>query len=967
MANKKSKKKKHKKEEKLSSLCEDEKEERNTKRCISSKSKHKHRHHVSFDKDEAKGRKTIVSLSEKTFEARSNKTDVGESKSKKKRSKKNKNKGTEKSRPVLNLPNVHEKKCVNAKSKHKNASPHISENQPKHQPSSEEVTKKRQKLVSRKSVSEDLRSTLAKDDCLLEKPHQRRMKRRLSPELHAQPKRRYVKNRTDVAQTNCHFEAPTEMRKKLVGKRSKNINQPAGASLLISHGKTINNTSKEAMSAVKHVGSKLKLKLLFGEDISPKKQDHVKQRKASGVLLGEKSQSFCGSITNTKFKIPKLPSAVKAQTNTDIFNVDFSDSRTQITPQLSHPGSSPAKPQNFLLRQQMQKPEEVSAQTSHELSSPCSSRLSYVSHQVQQVHKDDKREVPMPDSASCNKQHISAPKAPKTYDFDHEVHLVEELHLARSERRLEVNLEQNCGELTCMDIDPPEEGANTILKKQALLIVLDTNVLLSHLEFVKKIRSHGFGGLGLPTLLIPWVVLQELDYLKSGKLSSKVEDKARPAVHYIYSCLKNQEPRLMGQSMQLASQADCGPGVVNNDDRVLQCCLQYQALYPEGALVLCTNDKNLCSKALLSGVKAYSKADLIIEAEGTTSTILKPDLQYFYARPAVMSPVGHVEKEKQGLQDNRNSIVVDEQELSEYVSLLESCLQAVLSEVLTEEMKAAYGDLWTEIVYVKPPWSLEGLLKCFKKHWIAVFGIIIKRSLLSCVEMLSDCLCSDRSIEHTSVLSAVSLATKLLSALSGRSQYNGHVAHALSTLHTLQQRLQSSKAPLESGNYDSKEADNEDSLMAEIEEDAALSPCTSHQEVWALFESIWNNVCQISSSLFSALHYTPGTTEPSLRSTSPPPQEALSCLQRLSTALKQLLEALQRLLSADSSVQDAQSLLSFIQTSEIAAMEPRFTARSLFDCVSQQEYREKLCVGGAQLSELCVNLDQCAAAVRSWP
>ncbi|XP_056337392.1 transcriptional protein SWT1 isoform X2 [Danio aesculapii] len=950
MASKKSKKKKHKKEE--SCLCEDEKEERDTKRVISSKSKHHHR--VSFDKDEAKGRRATVSLPEKTFEAILNKRDAGESK--KKRTKKNKNKGTEKSKPVLTLPNKHDKKCMNVKGKHKNASPHISEKKPKDQPSSEVVAKKRQKLVSRKPASEDLRWTLAKDDCLLEKLQQRRMKpmkRRLSQELHVQPKRRNVKNGTDVAQT-----APTEMRKKLVGKRSKKINQPAGASLLDSPGKTMKNNSKEAMPAVKHVRSKPKLL----EDISPKKKDHVKQRKALGVLLREKHPAFCGSIANTKFKIPKLPSAVKAQTNTDIFNVNSSDRRTQITPQPSLPGSSPAKPQNFLLRQQMQKPEEVSAQTSHELSSPCSSRLSYVSHQVQQVHTDDKREVTMSDSAFRNEQHISSQKAAKTYDFDQEVHLVEELHLARSERRLDVNLEQNCGELTCMDIDPPEEGANTIPKKQAVLIVLDTNVLLSHLEFVKKIRSCGFGGLGFPTLLIPWVVLQELDYLKSGKLSSKVEDKARPAVHYIYSCLKNQEPRLMGQSMQLASQADCGPGVVNNDDRVLQCCLQYQALYPEGALVLCTNDKNLCSKALLSGVKAYSKADLVNEAEGATSKILEPDLQYFYAHPAVISPARPLEKEKQGSQDNRNSIVVDEQELSEYVSLLESCLQAALSEVLTEEMNAAYGDLWTEIVYVKPPWSLEGLLKCFKKHWIAVFGLIINRSLLSCVEMLNDCLCSDRSVEHTSVLSAVSLATELLSALSGRSQYNGHVAHALSTLHTLQQRLQSPKAPLESG-----EADDEDSLMAEIEEDAALPPSTSHQEVWALFESIWNNVCQISTSLFSALHYTPGTTESSLRSTSPPPQEALSCLQRLSAALKQLLEALQRLLSADSSVQDAQTLLSFIETSEIAAMEPRFTARSLFDCVSQQEYREKLCVGGAQLSELCVNLDQCAAAVRSWP
>ena len=34
--------------------------------------------------------------------------------------------------------------------------------------------------------------------------------------------------------------------------------------------------------------------------------------------------------------------------------------------------------------------------------------------------------------------------------------VVEELHLAR--KKLEVNVMQSYGELTCMDIDPPEEG-----------------------------------------------------------------------------------------------------------------------------------------------------------------------------------------------------------------------------------------------------------------------------------------------------------------------------------------------------------------------------------------------------------------------------------------------------------------------------------------------------------------------------
>ncbi|XP_065124297.1 transcriptional protein SWT1 isoform X2 [Paramisgurnus dabryanus] len=659
------------------------------------------------------------------------------------------------------------------------------------------------------------------------------------------------------------------------------------------------------------------------------------------------------------------------------------DTRTRWDAQSCLPKTAAASSSNTFLspQQQRQKPQNILGQTSDSPSVNCSSHLLNLSSAVavQQVQVDKSRDVATPSNTSCEEicnvhssaqeqkeeYHLKSQDLAETFDCDYEMELVEELHLARSERRLEVNLVENCGELTCMDIDPPEEGISAMLNegqhKKSLLIVLDTNVLLSHLEFVKKIKSNGLAALGFPTLLIPWVVLQELDYLKSGKLSSKVEDKARPAVHYIYSCLKNQEPRLLGQSMQQASQAVCGLGVVNNDDRVLQCCLQYQDLYPDGALVLCTDDKNLCSKALLSGVKALSKADLVKEVNENSLAILN----YPRAPPTASSPAAPVEKgshtEKATWQEKKHE-AVEERQLSECVSVLESCLLGALSEVLEVEMKAAFGDLWTEIVYVKPPWSLEGILKCFKKHWIAVFGNIIKRSLLSSVEMLSDYLCSNRSTDHTcrSVLGAVRGAAELLSALAGRSQYSGRVDHALSSLHMLQQRLQAPKTPVRTDD------DDEDSLMAEIEEDETPPPHTCHQEVWSLFESIWNNVCQISSALFSALHYSPGATEPCLQATSHPPREALSCLHRVSTGLTQLLEALQRVLSLDSSVQDAQLLLSFIKTSEIAAMEPRFTARDLFDCLSQQEYREKLCVGAAQLSELSANLDHCAAAFSSW-
>jgi len=73
------------------------------------------------------------------------------------------------------------------------------------------------------------------------------------------------------------------------------------------------------------------------------------------------------------------------------------------------------------------------------------------------------------------------------------------------------------------------------------------------------------------------------------------------------------------------------------------------------------------------------------------------------------------EAEKEGPQKNRSRNAAEERQLSECVSLSESCLQEALSEVLQEEMKAAYGDLWTEV----PLHSLQPMIvhscKCYMK------------------------------------------------------------------------------------------------------------------------------------------------------------------------------------------------------------------------------------------------------------
>lgn len=62
---------------------------------------------------------------------------------------------------------------------------------------------------------------------------------------------------------------------------------------------------------------------------------------------------------------------------------------------------------------------------------------------------------------------------------------------------------------------------------------------------------HVLLGLGFPVIIITWVGLQEMDSLKRWRsLSGSVAHLATPAISYIYNCLRSQEPRLRGQSMQ---------------------------------------------------------------------------------------------------------------------------------------------------------------------------------------------------------------------------------------------------------------------------------------------------------------------------------------------------------------------------------------------------------------------------------
>ena len=80
-------------------------------------------------------------------------------------------------------------------------------------------------------------------------------------------------------------------------------------------------------------------------------------------------------------------------------------------------------------------------------------------------------------------------------------------------------------------------------------MVLDTNVLLSHLQFLVELKDFAIKGVGRPVLVVPWVVMQELDTLKSSSRGS-VQKLAQAAIAFLHHCFSAGHPRIRGQTME---------------------------------------------------------------------------------------------------------------------------------------------------------------------------------------------------------------------------------------------------------------------------------------------------------------------------------------------------------------------------------------------------------------------------------
>ncbi|KAM6327095.1 transcriptional protein SWT1 isoform 2-T3 [Podargus strigoides] len=569
--------------------------------------------------------------------------------------------------------------------------------------------------------------------------------------------------------------------------------------------------------------------------------------------------------------------------------------------------------------------------------------------------------------ALCFKQSSEVfppPQDTQDPEMDQEMQIVEDLHVARVQKTMVVSVGQTCGELTSREIDLPEQdlsiSAEAFTSGLNILVVIDTNIMISHLEFVRSLKSEDIPGVGRLVLIIPWVVLQELDSLKKGNMLQRVQNKAIPAVQFIYMCLKNQDPKLWGQSMQLASQKTYGLSDENNDDRVLQCCLQYQNLFPQAVVILCTDDKNLCSKAIVSDIKAFCKADLVTALQN-----LNVNRQRNCAE--LQQSKCELEESKRGDADLATrfpNILPD----------LENILGKALSCILETEMKIAFGNLWMEILYLKPPWTLVNLLKCYRKHWLAVFGYIVPRSLHSTILCLYKHFSTGEPADSSTVQMLLQESKKLFHAFSSRSDYNGVLPQAYAEVNKLYQTLSGVRSDSEQASSEVIMVPSENSVCEKMEamtpnlqnaEEKKLDPCfhvaqeKRHQEIWSVLEGVWNTIHSYSIEIFQKLD--PSTVTVAAKSSF---EEAFLGLQKVLAAVTDIREGISRILTPTSSFQDIWTLYSFLVSHQINNS-IKFTAEELYECVSQEAYRKRLEVGCCQLAQLEHTIKQCHASAQT--
>lgn len=231
-------------------------------------------------------------------------------------------------------------------------------------------------------------------------------------------------------------------------------------------------------------------------------------------------------------------------------------------------------------------------------------------------------------------------------------------------------------------------------------LVLDTNFLIDHLSWLIHVQNY-LESDPIARVVIPYVVIQELDGLKQRL------DSAKEAISFILSAVKSKKCVHISK-LELS--------LDNNDDLILETALHCKN--KSNHVILCSNDNNLCIKALVHSLKTVSKP------------LIKPLEFYFQLKGLVNNSVVEL-----GVPRVLEEMEIDT-DLDEMISesrLQDTKLDYILYDliILTETtlnplfyncLEKVYGK---DSNYLKQwPWNIKDLFKILLDHELVAFTFI---------------------------------------------------------------------------------------------------------------------------------------------------------------------------------------------------------------------------------------------------
>ena len=320
--------------------------------------------------------------------------------------------------------------------------------------------------------------------------------------------------------------------------------------------------------------------------------------------------------------------------------------------------------------------------------------------------------------------------------------------------------------------DRSEDHSPLAAPGSGMVAVIDTNVFISSLPVVTSLLETDH-----VTVLVPWMVVQELDSLKVSERSDTAV-RARAAVRRLNCLLQARPGNLVTQTASQSRAVAAKFQSKSPDDRILATCMD--AMENGMKIFLVSNDVNLCNKALINGVKC-GKSDNVVNV---------------------------LSSQREEMSSNEVSLATDTEDLPSKNTLNDLMKKArevtrdLLEGVLIKEFQEAFGEkLWRKMTSIQPQarsphWALRDLFTLYSKHHIAVFGLSfpkngheLKNRLQIAKEKLSVADC--RRIQEPEI--AVTEVLRLVDTIGNKDDYDGLVSSVRDRMTELSREIEQLK------------------------------------------------------------------------------------------------------------------------------------------------------------------------------